>query len=362
VRRLAVLGAAGFIGARAVEMIHLSGAAQVRAVVRRPARGALAARCGAEIAVADALRRAELARAFAGCDAVLAATAGDPASIVGAVGPIYRACADVGVRRLIYLSSAAVHGQAPPPGVDEDTPLSTAQPLAYNSAKVRAELALRALAADRRVDVVILRPGIVYGPRSQWVGGWADEVLSGEAYVVGAAAGVLNGIYVDNLVHGVALAWACEAARGRTYLLADREQVTWRDLLAPITETLGAPWDEIPDLDPAKAEPEIRSRLDQVRAWPPARAAARLAPVALKTGVRAALSVARGRGAGPTDAGGPGARRPSLERALLHTARHRPTCARARRELGFEPPVSFAEGLGRSLAWLGFAGYPSCGG
>ena len=50
---------------------------------------------------------------------------------------------DAGVRRLVYLSSASVHGQAPAPGTDEESLFETRQPIAYNMAKAWAERAYR---------------------------------------------------------------------------------------------------------------------------------------------------------------------------------------------------------------------------
>jgi nucleoside-diphosphate-sugar epimerase len=349
-RRVAILGAAGFIGGRATEMLHCSGEAAVRPIVRRPASGATGGGLPLQAEVADAADPAALARAIAGCDGVVAATAGAPADIVGVIEPIYRACAETGVRRLVYLSSASVHGQSPPAGVDEDTPLTTDQPLAYNAAKVRAEARLRELSADSKVEVVVLRPGIVYGPRSQWTDGWADELLSGAAYVVDGARGACNAIYVDDVVDAIALALTKDAAAGRTYLLGNGEQVSWRDLLAPVAEALGLDFDRLPDLPFETAQAETAPRPDPPRPSGALRLARRLAPGRLR-------AMLRGRRAG-ADAP-PADPRPTLERALLHTARHKPSWDRARVELGYAPSISLREGMQRSLAWLADAGYPT---
>ena len=113
--------------------------------------------------------------ALAGCDVLVHCVAGDAKTIVGAAGPAYAAAQRAGVRRLVYLSSGSVHGQAPAAGTDETTPLRDDQPIAYNNAKVRAERQLQKLRATGDVELVILRPGIVTGPRSYWV----DELRVG---------------------------------------------------------------------------------------------------------------------------------------------------------------------------------------
>ena len=162
--RVALVGANGFIGGRAVEMFHLNGLAEVRPVVRTVASLARLARFDLEGCVADAFDQTALRHAFAGCTVVVHAVAGDPGVILGTLAPVYRAAQAAGVRRLVYLSTASVHGQAPAPGTNEASSLSEDQPLAYNKAKVQAERELLKLRAQGAVEVVLLRPGIVWGP------------------------------------------------------------------------------------------------------------------------------------------------------------------------------------------------------
>ena len=93
----------------------------------------------------------------------------------------------------------------------------------------------------------MLRPGIVYGPRSSWTGGLADEVLRGEAALVDGGQGICNAIYVDNVVHAIRLAASIAAgADGQAYLVGDAETVTWRDLYRPVADALGVDIDRVP--------------------------------------------------------------------------------------------------------------------
>ena len=151
-RRIAVLGASGFIGNRIVEIFQRDGEVEVRPVVQRASRAALPRRFDLPVQIADALDMKSLTPAFEGVDSVIMAIAGDPTTIVRSVEPVYRAAMKSNVRRLIYLSSASVHGQAPALGVDETTPLSKQQPIAYNNAKVVAEQQLWKLRKIGRVE------------------------------------------------------------------------------------------------------------------------------------------------------------------------------------------------------------------
>ncbi len=348
---VAVLGANGFIGNRAVEMLQTYGL-EVRPIVRRASAAALPRRYDVDVQVAEATNTTALAAAFAGCDTVLVSIAGSPATIIGGIEPIYQAARHARIRRLIYLSSASVHGQAPAPGTDERSPLSARQPLAYNNARVVAERRLAALAKTGGPETVVLRPGIVFGPRSQWVGGWADELLTGKAYLVNGARGLCNAIYVDDLVRAAALAMRASDVHGKAYLLGQREQVTWRDLNGDIATALDIRIDRLADypFEAAVADPR---RSVWTRTRPLVRRLKEAAPTSLRVGASAALR--HWAAAKDLDPAHPTV---SMERALLHTARYIPQWSRAQAELGYEPKVAFEEGLRRSIAWLSFAGYP----
>ena len=246
--RVAVLGASGFIGSRTVEKFHLSGRVEVRPVVRQTGRLAGVARFGLDGLVADGFDRSALAAALAGCDVVIHAIAGDHRTIIDTAQTTYRAASDAGVKRMIYLSSASVHGQSPAPGTDETTPLQSRQAISYNRSKIEAERRLNRARSSGAVELVILRPGIVYGPRSYRTGGLANEILAGEAYLVGGGEGICNALYVDNLVHAMELCLTAPELDREVFLLGETETVTWREFYRPIVAALGLGMEIIPSL------------------------------------------------------------------------------------------------------------------
>jgi nucleoside-diphosphate-sugar epimerase len=351
VTRVAVLGAGGFIGNRIVEMFHLAGRKTVLPIVRRPASLALSARFPLRGAIADARDEHALAAAFAGCDAVVAATSGSPAMIVGSTAPLIAASRTAGVRRLVYLSSQMVHGQAPPEGTCEDSAFARRQPLAYNRAKAKAEQRLRTLAGQAGIELVILRPGIVYGPRSRWTGGFAEELLAGRLFLGNDGDGICNAIYVDNLVAAIERAIDTPSAAGEAFFVNDAEVIRWRELIEPLADALGIARAAIP-----------RPRLEQLTAEPSGRARRLLQPIARRAfrrlprrlahmlrAARHAASEHRRKSEVVTF---------SRETALLQSCRVRLSHEKAERLLGYIPPVSFAEAQRRSIAWLKFAGFP----
>lgn len=346
---IAIVGANGFIGSRLVETLHLDGGYRVRAVVRSVGALASSARFSLEGRVADALDGSALREALRGCDSAVYCVAGDPQTIVRSTETVFRAAEAARCRRLVYLSTASVHGQDPAADTDERSPLSDRQPLAYNNAKVRAERTLDGLRRSSHLELVVLRPAIVFGPRSSWISGLAEEILAGRACFVGSDAGVCNAIYVDNLVEAIRLAVESERAAGETYLLGDVAELTWRDFYRPVADALGVRVEEFPILPAPFGRPSITSfawsrtlpRVRRVYQRAPAPVRRALAPIAsaLRAGDRSRPAV-------------------TLEKALLHGCRHRLPWRKAREQLGYAPVVGVEEAFRRTIGWLAFAGYP----
>jgi nucleoside-diphosphate-sugar epimerase len=198
----------------------------------------------------------------------------------------------------------------------------------------------------------ILRPGIVYGPRSRWIAGFARAVVEGSAYAVAEGRGVCNAIYVDNLAHAIELALRREEAAGETFLVADDDAVTWRMLYEPVCQALGHSWDVVADVAPRSPRRTPRERLLELKDDPAARIILDRAPMAPGNPIRR-LAV-RAPAEEPLDV----PPRPALETSILQTCDYRFPTTKARGVLGFEPPIPFEEARRRTVAWLGFAGYP----
>src|SRR5450432_425387 len=137
--KVAILGASCFVGSRMVEMFHLGRLMEVHPIVRSFTSLPRIARFDLDWRVADACSEEGLTKAFEDCDSVVHVALGTPNVIENSVVAAYRAASKAGVRRLVYLSTASVHGQSPTPSTNEGTALSDRQPLEYNNCKVRAE-------------------------------------------------------------------------------------------------------------------------------------------------------------------------------------------------------------------------------
>ena len=133
-------------------------------------------------------------------------------NVVGTAAVI-KACLDGGVRTLVYTSSASVVWQgAAQEGLDESTPYPTAFRDYYAETKAAAEkLVMEAGSAHGGALVTIsLRPHAIWGPRDpQMVGTTIAIAKAGRmAGIVGDGTNVVDWTYVGNVVHAHMLAAA----------------------------------------------------------------------------------------------------------------------------------------------------------
>jgi nucleoside-diphosphate-sugar epimerase len=358
--KVAVIGANGFVGSRLVEWFHLSGRAEVVPVVRRVNALASLARFKLDWKIADACHSTALARALEGCDYVVHAMVGDPVSIIQAAQALIPAAAATRIKRVIYLSTASVHGQNPAIGSDESSPLNSKQDYAYNNAKVRAEQLVFQAARQHAMELIVLRPSVVFGPRDRWVSQITSELLNGCAWVINNGRGICNTIYVDNLIHAIDQSLTAPAsATGRPYLLTDNETVTWRDLHEALSQCLGpvsTPVQAIPL--PEFAPPGWAARMDNLRASPWAQRLIALTPARIKNITKGALQGWQFKTQeNPWQLPQLSGPRPTPERVRLQQCEWHFPSAHARLHLGYSPPVTFITGVERTVAWLRWCGH-----
>jgi len=351
---IGVVGASGFVGNRAVEMLHDAGLL-VRPIVRRAENLQPFAQMGLTGYVANAFDQAALAKAFVGCDIVIHSVLGSAGLIRGSVAPAYRAAQKTGVRRLLYLSSMIVHTSAPAPGTTEATPPIEHQPgFPTHIAKIDAERQLLKLRQKGPVEVVIFRPGIVFGPRSRWVADLAAQLKQGTAYFINEGKGICNTVYVDNLIHAMKLAIDAPGADGEAFFVGDREQVTWFDFYRPFAEALGVDLADIPNLRaPVFTHTRKQQLISSIRESALVQKALASLSGDLKSAIKGVLPKRQAPIPEPALTEVPPPEPVVTEMmAILQQSQYKLPFEKAERLLGYQPIVSFHEGCQRSIDWL----------
>jgi nucleoside-diphosphate-sugar epimerase len=356
IHKVAIIGAGGFVGSRMVEIFHLLKVVEIVPVVRRVSAMARLSRFQLNIAIADSRRLSELTNALKGCSAVVDCTVGMPLDIESAARVLIPAAKAAGVSRVVYLSSASVHGQNPRPGSDETTLLSDRQELAYNNAKVRAERNLFADAQHFGIELFVLRPCIVFGPRDRWITTLVDELKNGTAWLVENGQGICNTIYVDNLIEAIRCCLTAPAeASGKPYLVGDAEYVSWHYLYESTANKLGIDMGTVHQL-PVPPDPvrNIFDVLEDIRIRPSTQRLIALVPRRIKAVIKGAVASMQ-----PQIIHNPWKLPifqqrlcPAREMVLLQRCRHKFPMLRAAQELGYCSIVPFEEGLQRTIKWI----------
>ncbi|WP_448646104.1 UDP-glucose 4-epimerase family protein [Pseudomonas mohnii] len=153
-----------------------------------------------------------------------------------------RQAAVAGVKRFVFISSIKVNGEGTPfgkPYTADDVP-APIDP--YGVSKHEAEQGLLALAADTGMEVVIIRPVLVYGP------GVKANMLSmmrwlyrGVPLPLGAIDNRRSLVSIENLVDLIVVCLDHPAAANQIFLVSDGEDVSTTGLLRRMGASLGRP-------------------------------------------------------------------------------------------------------------------------
>jgi nucleoside-diphosphate-sugar epimerase len=353
--RVAIVGAGGFVGARLLEMAVLGGRTDIVPVVRSFKSVARVAHLGMQHRVADASRQDSLAPALAGCEAVVNLTSGDPADILPTTQSIYSAAVAAGARLLVHLSSATVYGQVERPDLPEDAPPLADHWMPYAREKGRAETFLRSRMTEGRLAIVVLRPGLIWGPGSPWILRPVSELVSGTAYLAGDGAGICNLVYVDNLVRSIDAVVAHPAPAAGFYNVADDGTTTWRQYYSALAAGLGIDMATVHTVAGDHYRAGSGGFVEELKKLPPYR----WLKASLAQDTKAAIKLRLRR---MLDRGSPAAPRkpadPAVTRDMWHlqTTRYPLPAARFAAAFGHRNRTSLAAGVAASLAWVRFLG------
>ena len=251
--RVLVTGAKGFVGAALLPRLSRDSVACVAAVRRE---GVVSPGGIAESVVGNIGPQTQWALALEGVNSVvhLAArvhvmqdTAAEPLAEfrrtnVQASLNLARQAAGAGVRRFIFVSSVKVNGEYTQAGQSFDADGEPHPVGAYGISKMEAESGLRALAGESGMEVVIIRPPLVYGPGVKAnFAAMMRWLHRGLPLPLGSVHNQRSLVALDNLVDLIAVCLRHPGAANQTFMTSDGEDLSTTRLLRCLGEALGKP-------------------------------------------------------------------------------------------------------------------------
>lgn len=251
---LLATGATGFVGRALVESLKGRHGFSVRGVVRRLMVDLPA---GAEyIQVTDLSPETDWKAALSGVDVVIHTAArvhvmsenvADPlaefrrVNVEGSLN-LARQAAYVGVRRFIFISSIKVNGEYTPldkPYTADDVPAPVDS---YGISKYDAEEGLRKLAQQTDMEVVIIRPPLVYGPgvKANFLN-MMCWLRKGVPLPFGAINNRRSLVALDNLIDLILTSLEHPEAANQTFLVSDGEDLSTTELIRRMAVALNVP-------------------------------------------------------------------------------------------------------------------------
>ena len=324
-KKILVTGATGFIGGRLAHRLATQEGAMVTGTGRRIDDAPILEKAGVKLVYGELLDFPRMRTLAEGQDVIfhVAAWLGPRHGGRGMAWPLnvlatlnlVRGAAEAGVSRFVHTSSIAAYGP-PEPGTElltEATQVDPTQRAIYGRTKAEGEQKALALAQELEMELVIVRPGMVYGPGSySWSKRMVELLQKRVPVIFGQGKGLAYQVYIDNLLDGMVLAAKILAAAGEDFHFVD-PQVTWQQWFGRYGEMCHCPPVQIP-MWLSRAVVRVAERL-------------------------------------PLDL--------SVDRDLLrfYTAGTRYSMEKAKRLLNYQPQVGFPEGMACAEAWLRAEGH-----
>lgn len=206
-----------------------------------------------------------------------------------------------GVKRLVFVSSIKVNGEESTFPYTESAPVRPTDP--YGISKLEAEEALRQVEIEKGLEVVVVRPTLVYGPgvKANFLN-MMKVVSRGVPLPLRSISNRRSLIYVGNLADALVACTLHPYAAGKTFLVSDGEDISTPELIRRTANAIGV--------------------------------SARLLPLPVGFMILAGMALGKS-----------GAVR-RLTGSLFVDSSH------IRRELGWTPPFTMEEGLRQTAEWF----------
>jgi nucleoside-diphosphate-sugar epimerase len=243
-----ITGATGFVGGHLLQSLCSRGKA-VRALVRDPKKAAVLRARGIEVCVGDIRDAQSCLEAVRGADVVFhcaAASGRHPTqkeiyeiNFLG-VKNLLEAVHQAGRPRLVHISGLSVLGIGNYLPAHEDRPWRWSRDYEANT-KIDSENLILEYREQSNLDVVIVRPGTIYGPGDDNLSQVLQAIREGRFAYIGSKKNIIPLVHVRDFIEAMQLAGIHPQACGRTYHITDGTETTIEDIVDYLAFQNGCP-------------------------------------------------------------------------------------------------------------------------
>ena len=256
-RQVLITGASGFLGSRLIARLLLQPLVTVSGAVRsKPASEhpwlIPVGEINGNTDWSEALKGQCVIIHTAARAHIMDDTAADPltefrrVNVAGTLN-LARQGAAANIRRFVFISSIKVNGEKTPSGACFTAEDSPAPEDSYGISKWEAEQGLQQIARETSMEVVIIRPPLVYGPGVKGnFATLAKLVAKGLPLPLGAIHNKRSLVGLDNLVDLIITCIAHPNAANQVFLVSDSEDLSTAGLLRRVAIAMGKPSRLIP--------------------------------------------------------------------------------------------------------------------
>ncbi len=241
-----ITGANGFIGSHLAR--HLAGKGhKLRGLIRTSSRLDNLQGIEIDLAYGDITVPASLVKPMQGIDLVIH-TAGavtdwgslaffDKQNVEG-LQHVFRAAEAAGVRRFVHIGTVAIYGFGRKE-IKEEDPFAESH-VGYCISKRKAVEWLKQIAGESKMEITVIHPGNVFGPGDDKFILPYLQLLDRNRFVfVNGGRAWTCPTYIENLVHGIGLAAFHPAAAGETFNITDGLEIDWKTFTEALYRGIG---------------------------------------------------------------------------------------------------------------------------
>lgn len=371
--KIGIFGASGFVGSTLCERLYFDGEWDFVCFVRSSGNAGRISRLPVEIRTLDVLNRESVLAAVSECDIVVNCVLGNNASMLRGINNLVAAAKRIKTKKFIQLSSIAIYGQDPAPDSVTEEGVPNPGDNDYGIVKLRQDKIVMGL-QGMGIPTYILCPGNITGPYSVFSRDLVLRLMAGPLPLVDGGRYPSNLIHVDNLVEAIIAAIRSSGGAGERYFVNETHPIIWREVFDDFSQRLGLSFEYVqvqreqvlPFLKERHTNDGLKSHLT-IALSGEFRRAIGIMPVFNRLNRAAASSFERlspavqnrikERLKGPIRILPPTTELRLDERYIKVQARrfyHSPD--KLARNLGWQPVLTYAQGVDTIVSWLEFAG------